>query len=135
VTGGRCRYHIVEEELVDDLDTLRRLQAAAERHAFIADQEMKGGGNGSKDAAFNRNARTAAALAKARQEMQLRAAKTQDANAAPDPGTNIVIIDNLRGDGPPKDDGDIAATDPSTALEQDPVQAVGPEILGQKGEE
>jgi hypothetical protein len=100
VKGGRCRAHIVEKELSDDLDTLRRLQEAAERHAFFADQEMAGGGNGNKDATFNRNARTAAALAKARLDLKQRAAKTQCDEPAADDDTKIVIVDNARGDGP-----------------------------------
>ncbi len=89
--------------MVDDLEKLRLLQEATERHAFSADEAMKSGGNGNKDATFNSNARTAAALAKARFDLKQRAAKTKDGEAAPDANTNIQIIDNQRGDVPKAD--------------------------------
>ncbi len=105
--GGRCRHHIVEditdppirEALTDELDeSLRRLQEVAERHAFFADQAMKDGGNGTKDAAFNRNARTAAQLAKTRMDIKVRGSKTKDGEARVDENTNIQITDNHRDD-------------------------------------
>ena len=49
-----------------ELERLRKLQEAAERHAFQADRAIEEEGNGTHDAAFNRNARTAAALARTR---------------------------------------------------------------------
>jgi hypothetical protein len=116
VKGGRCRYHIaaditaepVREALTDELDaSLRRLQEVAERHAFFADEAMKDGGNGSKDAAFNRSARTAAALAKTRMELKVRASKIKDGEPGLDPNTNIEITDNHRD---PKDKGETPKT-------------------------
>lgn len=121
VTGGRCRNHIVDEAVSNDFDSLRRLQEAAERHAFFADQAMKEGGNGSKDATFNRNARTAAALAKARLDLKLRSAKTKDGDATID-DTNIMIVDNQRGDGPKPDAApDAANNDEAAAAAEDAV--------------
>jgi hypothetical protein len=50
----------------EELERLRLLQDAAERHAFDADRAIAEGENGDQDASFNRNARLAATLARTR---------------------------------------------------------------------
>jgi hypothetical protein len=66
IKGGRCRWHVVDEVVpADELEALRQLQEAAAQHALDAFHAVEGGAN-EKDQDFNRNARTAAQLAKIR---------------------------------------------------------------------
>jgi len=68
VEGGRCRYHLIDEVVPEnELEALRQLQEAAAQHALDAFHAIEGGENGEKDQEFNRNARTAAQLARIRQ--------------------------------------------------------------------
>ena len=70
VTGGRCRWHLVDELVPEDeLETLRQLEAAAAQHALDAHHALQGGENGDQDQAFNRNARTAAQIARIRRDL------------------------------------------------------------------
>jgi hypothetical protein len=71
VRGGRCRWHVIDEVVPEsELEALRQLQEAAAQHALDAFHAIEGGENGEhgeQDQAFNRNARTAAQLARIRQ--------------------------------------------------------------------
>lgn len=95
VKGGRCRLHV---DLSDDLEALRLLQEAAARHAIAADYAIEEGENGDQDAAFNRNARTAAALARTRRALASQDAKSKDTKGADEP--KIDMPNNERGDAP-----------------------------------
>ncbi|HEY1722543.1 MAG TPA: hypothetical protein VGG27_14970 [Magnetospirillaceae bacterium] len=103
VMGGRCRLHV---DLSDDLEALRFLQEAAERHAFEADHAIEGGENGDKDAAFNRNARTAAALARVRRVLATQDAKRKEMSGGDREIPQIDVPPNNRGDAPPKTEPD-----------------------------
>lgn len=70
VKGGRCRWHLVDELVPEsESEALRQLQEAAAQHALDAFHAIEGGENGDQDAAFNRNARTAAQLARIRRDL------------------------------------------------------------------
>jgi hypothetical protein len=99
IRGGRCRWHVVDEVVpADEREALRQLQEAAAQHALDAYHAVEGGDNGDKDEEFNRNARTAAHLARIRQalvgpgEMKGEGEKTQ-----------VVMIENHRDDAAPAD--------------------------------
>jgi hypothetical protein len=94
VKDGRCLLHVglTPDPEGIELERLRLLQEAAERHAFDADRGVAVGENGDKDLAFNRNARTAAALARARRAL----AKPKDARDLPETA-QFGIEDNARG--------------------------------------
>ena len=70
VKGGRCRWHLVDEVVPEnEAEALRQLQEAAAQHALDAFHAIEGGENGDQDQAFNRNARTAAQLARIRRDL------------------------------------------------------------------
>jgi len=83
-----------------ELQALRELEEAATDHARDAHEAIAHGENGDKDAAFNRNARTAAALARTRRALKPKAkdeAKQSDVAIYNEP-------DNERGDAAPPAD-------------------------------
>lgn len=99
VKDGRCHLHVglTPDPEAIELERLQLLQEAAARHAFDADRAIGVGENGDKDLAFNRNARTAAALARARRAL----AKPKDASDLPETA-NFDIEDNARSPAAPE---------------------------------
>lgn len=91
--GAHCHLHVGQtpDPEAIELERLRLLQEAAERHAFAADRAIGVGDNGDKDLAFNRNARTAATLLRTRRAL----AKPKD-EPAPDEPVKVDIADNAR---------------------------------------
>lgn len=112
--GGRCHFHIVDEIVPDDeLEALRQLETAAAQHAIDAHFSNEDGGSGAKDQEFNRNARTAAQLARIRHDLGKPKPEPKDgeAEAAAEP-TSFEIDENKRDPEPkPKPQPDPNAPD------------------------
>jgi hypothetical protein len=109
----------------DEREALRQLQEAAAQHALDAFHAVEGGGNGEKDQEFNRNARTAAHLARIRQAL----VGPADAKGEGEK-TQVVMIENHRDDGAPADsapaDNAPAAPEPSASDRDDDVKKENP---------
>ena len=88
VKGGRCRWHIVDEVVpADELEALRQLETAAAQHALDAHHALVGG-EAEQDEAFNRNARTAAQIARIRRTLGGAPAKDGEPEQVDMPGNH-----------------------------------------------
>lgn len=114
--GERCRLHVglTPDPEAIELERLRLLQEAAERHAFAADRAIGVGENGDKDLAFNRNARTAATLLRTR-----RALARVKPEGDPEEKADIAITDNGRSPAADAAPATAAATAPETQAKDD----------------